>query len=318
MTAAYPAIFLMGPTASGKTDLAIALADRLPVDIISVDSALVYRGMDIGTAKPDPALRQSYPHALIDIRDPSENYCAGDFRRDALACMAATRARGRIPLLVGGTGLYFRALEQGLIEIPPIPAALRDQLRRRLALEGARALHTELARHDPLAASRIHPNDSQRITRALEVWQATGRPLSAWQQRPGGDRADYRYLKLVLAPPRDLLYERIGRRLAQMSSNGFPEEVQRLWRQGLDPELPAMRAVGYRQLLAWCRGEMSLDAALAAALQATRQLAKRQLTWLRGETGCELLDTSMSVQIAEQVARRIRQFHRETEKSGTA
>lgn len=317
MTAAYPAIFLMGPTASGKTDLAIALADRLPVDIISVDSALVYRGMDIGTAKPDPALRQRYPHALVDIRDPAESYCAGDFRRDALACMAATRALGRIPLLVGGTGLYFRALEQGLVEIPSIPTALRDLLRQRLAQDGAAALHAELARHDLLAAARIHPNDSQRITRALEVWQATGQPLSAWRQQQGRDQADFRYLKLVLAPSRDLLYERIGRRLAQMANNGFPEEVQGLWRRGLDPELPAMRAVGYRQLLAWCRGDMSLEASLAAALQATRQLAKRQLTWLRGESGCELLDTSVSDELADQVARRIRHFHQESAKSST-
>lgn len=299
----------MGPTASGKTDLAIALADRLPVDIISVDSALVYRGMDIGTAKPDPALLQRYPHALIDIRNPSESYCAGDFRRDALACMAEIRARGRIPLLVGGTGLYFRALEQGLVEIPPIPESLRDNLRQRLALEGATALHAELARHDPAAAARIHPNDSQRISRALEVWLATGRPLSAWQRRQGEGQTDYRYLKLVLTPPRDLLYERIGSRLAQMQDNGFPEEVQGLWRQGLDPELPAMRAVGYRQLLAWCRGEMSLEAAMAAALQATRQLAKRQLTWLRGESDCELLNVHKSAAFPDQVAQRILQFH---------
>ena len=304
----YPAVFLMGPTASGKTDLAIALADRLPVDIISVDSALVYRGMDIGTAKPDPETRQCYPHALIDIRDPSESYCAGDFRRDALACMAETRARGRIPLLVGGTGLYFRALEQGLMDIPPVPEPLRIALRQRLARLGPAALHAELARHDPGAAARIHPNDSQRITRALEVWQATGRPLSEWQLQPEQSPPDYHYLKLVLAPPRDLLYQRIARRLAQMQGNGFPEEVQNLWRQGLDPELPAMRAVGYRQLLVWCRGETTLETAMADALQATRQLAKRQLTWLRGDSGCEYLDADMPALLVDLLSQRIGSF----------
>lgn len=307
-TSDYPAIFLMGPTASGKTDLAIALADHLPLDIISVDSALVYRGMDIGTAKPDPVVQQHYPHALIDIRDPSESYCAGDFRRDALGCMAETQSRGRIPLLVGGTGLYFRALEQGLVEIPLIPAEVREEIRHRLIMEGPARLHQQLAEVDPATASRIHANDGQRISRGLEVWLATGLVLSLWQARQNRASAGFRYLKLILAPPRERLYARIETRLEQMRARGFPEEVQGLWRRGLNPELPSMRAVGYRQLLAWCRGEMDLEQACAVALRATRQLAKRQLTWLRAEPGACWLDTSHSARDLERALESIKNF----------
>ncbi|MFZ5660368.1 MAG: tRNA (adenosine(37)-N6)-dimethylallyltransferase MiaA [Pseudomonadota bacterium] len=286
---AYPAVFLMGPTASGKTDLAVALAARLPVDLISVDSALVYRRMDIGTAKPAPELLAQYPHALIDIRDPDQSYCAGDFRRDALDCLAASRARGRLPVLVGGTGLYFRALEQGLAEIPEVDPALRAVLDAEGRRLGWPALHRQLSAIDPQAAARIHPNDSQRIQRALAVFRSTGRTLSQWQAQQGRQAQEYRFLKLMLAPPRELLYQRIAERFAAMLRAGFVDEVAALRRQGYGPELPAMRAVGYRQLLPYVSGETTLELASAAAVQATRQLAKRQLTWLRGETASHLL-----------------------------
>ena len=285
MTGRPAAIFLMGPTASGKTELAVALARRLPVDLISVDSALVYRGMDIGTAKPDPALLEEIPHGLVDILDPAESYSAARFRQDALALMEKSRAAGRIPLLVGGTMLYYHALEHGLSELPPADPEVREALRKRLEQEGAAALHEELARKDPAAAGRIHPNDPQRLLRALEVLEQTGRPMSELQAARRGEALDWRLLKLVRAPEaRNLLHRRIEERFHRMLTLGFEEEVARLLaRPDLHPGLPSLRAVGYRQMVAYLRGEYGWEEMVGRGIAATRQLAKRQFTWLRRE-----------------------------------
>ena len=279
-----PAVFIMGPTASGKTDLAVELAQRFPLDIVSVDSALVYRGMDIGTAKPDKALLRQAPHRLIDICDPAESYSAARFREDALREMAAISAAGRIPLLAGGTMLYFRALESGLAELPAADPAVRQALAEELQVQGLAALHARLADVDPESAARIHPNDPQRILRALEVFQLTGKPLSDWHR--SGTAADfpYRVLKLVLAVDRAQLRERIARRFHAMLAAGLEDEVRALVeREGLSPDLPSMRAVGYRQVAEYLRGESDRDAMIRTAIDATRQLAKRQMTWLRRE-----------------------------------
>lgn len=276
----------MGPTASGKTGLAIELARGLPAEIISVDSALVYREMDIGTAKPSRALRAEVPHHLVDLLDPAEPYSAGRFRQDALAAMAEVRARGRVPILVGGTMLYFRALQRGLAELPQADAALRAELDAQAARSGWPALHDELARVDPVAAARIRPGDAQRIQRALEVWRLTGKPLSQLQAAgttaPGG----WRFLKLGLAPDtRASLHAVIERRFHDMMAAGFLAEVERLHGRGdLHPGLPSMRAVGYRQLWSHLTGECGLKEAVQSALAATRRLAKRQMTWLRAES----------------------------------
>jgi tRNA dimethylallyltransferase len=286
-----PAIVLMGPTASGKTDLAAALARLLPAEIVSVDSALVYRGLDIGTAKPSPALRAAIPHHLIDLLDPSEAYSAGRFRRDALAAMAGARARKRVPILVGGTMMYFRALLRGLAELPEADTAVRAQLDAEAARRGWPALHAELTRIDPVAASRIQPGDSQRIQRALEVWRITGAPLSALQAAGAEAPAGWRFLKLGLAPPsRAELHAAIERRFHAMLAAGLAEEVAALFRRrDLHVGLPSIRAVGYRQLWAHMAGECGLDEASAEAIAATRRLAKRQMTWLRAEPGLRWL-----------------------------
>ena len=291
MSETPPVILLMGPTASGKTDLAIALHERLPVELVSVDSAMVYRGMDIGTAKPSAAELARAPHRLIDICDPAEAYSAADFRRDALAAMAEITAAGRIPLLVGGTMLYFRALQYGLSDLPHADQELRARLAQALQRDGLAALHARLARVDPEAARRIHPNDPQRTLRALEVWESTGRPLSELQRQPG-EAMPYRALKLVLAPPdRAVLHARIDRRFLQMLETGLVEEVERLVARGdLDPELPSMRSVGYRQVWRWLRGESSRAEMVQEGQAATRQLARRQLTWLRKEPGTHWLE----------------------------
>lgn len=280
-----PAILLMGPTASGKTGLAIELARTLPVEIVSVDSALVYRGMDIGTAKPSRELRAEIPHHLVDLVDPAESYSAGRFRREALAVMDDIRARDRIPLLVGGTMMYFRALQRGLAELPPASPALRAELDREAATLGWPALHARLAAVDPVAAARIQPADSQRIQRALEVWQLAGRPLSELQAAGENPLEGWRLLKLALAPPdRRELHARIERRFREMMAAGFLAEVERLHARGdLHAGLPSIRAVGYRQLWAAVAGACDLDRAVADAITATRRLAKRQMTWLRAE-----------------------------------
>jgi tRNA dimethylallyltransferase len=286
------AVLLMGPTASGKTQVAVELVQRLALEIISVDSALIYRGMDIGTAKPDAATLAVAPHRLIDIRDPAEAYSAAEFRDDALREMASIGARGATPLLVGGSMLYFRALERGLARLPAADPALRERLAAQAADAGWPALHERLARLDPQAAARIHRNDPQRIQRALEVHALTGVSLSTWWQRSRGAAADYRFLKIVLAPAeRALLHRRIALRFARMLEQGFVEEVSCLHRRGdLHPGLPAVRAVGYRQAWKYLDGELSASEWPDRALSATRQYARRQLTWLRSETDAVWID----------------------------
>jgi len=284
-----PAIFLMGPTASGKTAMAVDLVQRFPVEIISVDSALVYRGMDIGTAKPDAALLRAAPHRLIDIRDPAEPYSAAEFRSDALAAMADIQAQGRIPLLAGGTFLYFRALQQGLSEMPAADPEIRARLEAEARAGGLQQLHARLAQVDPEAAERIHATDPQRIQRALEVYEATGQPLSTWHAQGRAGAFPWQVLKLALLPvDRTVLHERIEARFRAMLADGFLDEVRGLYaRDDLHSELPAMRAVGYRQAWAWLAGEIGHEEMLERAIVATRQYAKRQLTWLRAEVDIE-------------------------------
>jgi tRNA dimethylallyltransferase len=286
------AVFLMGPTASGKTDLAVELVQRLPCDIISVDSALVYRGMDIGTAKPGAELLARAPHRLINICDPSEAYSAARFREDAVREMAAITAAGRIPLLVGGTMLYFRALQYGLSELPEADPALRKRLEDEAAEQGWEAMHRRLAQVDPQAAKRIHPNDPQRIQRALEVFELTGRPMSALQRQDGRQRLPYRLVKLARAPKeRSVLHERIAQRFHRMLELGFADEVRGLLARGdLTLDLPSLRSVGYRQMALYLRGDCSWEDMVERGISATRQLAKRQLTWLRADPEVEWLD----------------------------
>jgi tRNA dimethylallyltransferase len=275
----------MGPTASGKTDIAISLCKRFPCDIISVDSALVYRGMAIGTAKPDSDTLKRVPHRLIDIRDPEDNYSAGDFVRDARAEMQAIFARGRIPLLVGGTMMYFRALTEGIAELPQA----NDEVRRRIDEQANKlswpAVHAELQIVDPIAAQRINPNDRQRIQRALEVYMVSGKALTQWQQEARAPADDVTYLKVALQiEPREVLHARIALRLDHMVESGFVDELRCLReRPGLKHNSPSMRSVGYRQFWKYLEDEYSLEEAKDRALFATRQLAKRQITWLRSE-----------------------------------
>ena len=280
-----PAIFIMGPTASGKTDLAIELARSLPVDVISVDSALVYRDMDIGTAKPSAEELAKAPHRLIDIVDPTEAYSAARFREDALREMAAITAAGRIPLLAGGTMLYFRALEQGLSNLPQADEAVRQQLLDEAEKIGWQGMHARLETVDPAAARRIHPNDPQRIQRALEVHAVTGRPLTELQQERPESPLPYRPVKLVQSPwSREELRERIALRFRRMLELGFEQEVRDLLEKyDLNPDLPSMRSVGYRQMLGYIRGDLDCDEMVSTGITATRQLAKRQMTWLRRE-----------------------------------
>ena len=288
------AIALMGPTASGKTGLAVELVQRLGWEIVSVDSALVYRGMDVGTAKPDPEVLAKAPHRLIDILDPAESYSAARFRDDALAAMAEITAAGHVPLLVGGTMLYFEVLQHGLSPLPGADAELRAELDARAAVEGWPILHAELARLDPVAAARIHPNDPQRIQRALEVCYISGKPISELQARVAVESAEYRYLKLALAPAkRAVLHEIIERRFRSMMEKGFLEEVKRLRARGdLHAGLPSMRAVGYRQLWEHLDGACGLEEAVRRGIVATRRYAKRQLTWLRAEPDTTWFDSS--------------------------
>ncbi|MBZ0070411.1 MAG: tRNA (adenosine(37)-N6)-dimethylallyltransferase MiaA [Gammaproteobacteria bacterium] len=282
----------MGPTAAGKTGLAVELVKRFPFDIISVDSALVYRGMDIGTAKPDAAVLRIAPHRLIDILDPAERYSAARFRQDCLREREQIDQSGRLPLLTGGTLLYFRALQRGLAALPDADSGVRARLDAEARQQGLAALHARLAEVDPEAARRIHPNDPQRIQRALEVFELSGRPLSAHFAEEVKDGAPQRLLKLAVAPPdRAVLWHRIEARFGQMLEQGFIAEVERLYRRGdLGPQLPSMRAVGYRQVWQYLAGELDHAQMRARAIIATRQYAKRQLTWLRGDEDVIWLD----------------------------
>ena len=306
------AILLMGPTASGKTELAVELSERLPCDIVSVDSAMVYRGMDIGTAKPDAATLARAPHRLIDCCDPSEAYSAARFRDDALREMAAITAAGRIPLLVGGTMLYFRALQHGLSPLPSADPQTRLRLEEQAQAIGWQAMHRRLAEVDPKAAAQIHPNDPQRIGRALEVFELTGRPLTELQREGAGLHVlPYRLLKLVRAPDdRAVLHERIERRFHAMLAAGFEAEVRGLLARGdLSPDLPSMRCVGYRQLLKYFSGEYKYPVMVQRGIIATRQLAKRQWTWLRSERGCHwLMDAESPLEGALTLVRAARAF----------
>lgn len=286
--AALRCVCLTGPTACGKTELALELAERVPLEIVSMDSAMVYRGLDVGTAKPPRAVRERVPHHLIDILDPAEPYSAGRFARDAEAAIRGVAARGRLPLLVGGTLLYLRALRDGLAELPRADAAVRARLDAEAARAGWEALHARLAAVDPDAAARIAPADRQRIQRALEVHELTGRTLTELQRGPA-ERTGPEILTVALLPDsRAELGERIERRFDAMVAAGFVAEVEALRRRGdLDPSLPALRAVGYRQIWAHLDGATDWPEARRRAIVATRQLAKRQLTWLRGEQGGE-------------------------------
>ncbi|MFN0314314.1 MAG: tRNA (adenosine(37)-N6)-dimethylallyltransferase MiaA [Burkholderiales bacterium] len=286
------AIFLMGPTASGKTDLAMRIAERFAVEIVSVDSAQIYRHMDVGTAKPEPWMQARVPHHLIDIRDPTESYSAGQFRTDALGLMQAISKRGHIPLLAGGTMLYFHALRHGLNDLPAANPAIRHQLDERARAQGWPALHAELAVADPVAAARINTNDAQRIQRALEILQLTGQTLSALTAgaRPGCD--SHRLLMLALMPrDRARLHERIAQRFDAMLAQGLIEEVRVLrQRFALNERLNSMRCVGYRQAWEHLDGRTSVQELREKGIAATRQLAKRQMTWLRSLPGAIALD----------------------------
>ena len=281
------AVFLLGPTASGKTAIALELAARFPAEIVSLDSAQVYRGMDIGTAKPDASARSRVPHHLIDILEPVEAYSAGRFRADALALIAAIDARGRLPIVAGGTMLYYRALMGGLDELPAAQPAIRAGIDAEAARSGWPALHAELARVDPASAARIEPTDAQRIQRALEVHRHTGRALSEHHGAAPAARPAFDALTLSLEPAvRAVLHERIAVRFRAMLAAGLVEEVEGLRaRYALDAGLPAMRAVGYRQAWDTLEGTERADTLEARGIAATRQLAKRQLTWLRGMAG---------------------------------
>ena len=302
----HAAVLLMGPTGAGKSDVALQLVKRLPLEIVSVDSAMVFRGMDIGTAKPAPAVLAEVPHHLVDLLDPAERYSAGRFVADAERVMADIHRRGRVPLLVGGTMLYFRALLSGLAELPPADPEVRRRLDERAAAEGWPALHAELARLDPAAAARIQPADRQRIQRALEVISLTGEPISTRQREDLRGAEAVHGLSLVLSPgPREVLVERIDARFRRMMELGLLEEVRRLHSRGdLDATLPSIRAVGYRQLWEHLEGRCSLAEAVDRAIVATRRLAKRQLTWLRSEPGAEWLD-ALDMRVSDRMSERI-------------
>lgn len=288
-----PAIFLMGPTASGKTAATIALNQRFPVDIISVDSALVYRGMDIGTAKPDAETLRQAPHHLIDLITPLEQYSAAQFAKDALALMHAATASGRVPVLVGGTMLYFNALQHGLSNLPEADSAIRAQIESEAAMHGWPALHAQLASIDPTVAAKIHPTDSQRIERALEVYRISGKPMSALRAQSQKTALPFHILKLALMPSdRSVLHQRIADRFQLMLKQGFVDEVKHvlLTYPQLTADSPSMRCVGYRQAMQYLNGDIDLPTLGEHGVFATRQLAKRQLTWLRGMDDVRVLD----------------------------
>jgi tRNA dimethylallyltransferase len=303
----------MGPTASGKTALAVELVQRFPMDIISVDSALIYKGMDIGSAKPDADTLAKAPHRLIDFLDPSQSYSAADFRRDALREMADITAQGRIPLLVGGTMLYFKVLREGIAELPTADEQIRDALLKEAQNKGWPALHEELQRVDPESAARIHPNDPQRLQRALEVYRSTGTSLTQWHKRQKSTGVDqswggnvqqfpYEVVNIAVSPKdRSVLHQRIADRFHEMLTQGFYSEVKALYDRGdLHPNMPSMRAVGYRQVWDCLDGKLSYAEMEERGIIATRQLAKRQITWLRSWKDLHWLD-SLDPNILEKV-----------------
>lgn len=297
------AIFLMGPTASGKTDLAIQLRQQLPVEVISVDSALIYRGMDIGTAKPSKAELALAPHRLIDICDPAESYSAANFRTDALREMQEISAQGKIPLLVGGTMLYYKALLEGLSPLPSADEKVRSEIEAKAALIGWAGLYQELCKIDPISAQRINPNDSQRINRALEVFYLTGKTLTELTAQKG-EALPYDILQFAIAPEqREVLHLRIEQRFHKMIELGFQQEVEKLYRRpDLNENLPSIRCVGYRQMWEYLRGDYDHDEMVFRGICATRQLAKRQITWLRGWTSpIQWLDSLQPAQALEKV-----------------
>ena len=303
MNALPPAIFLMGPTASGKTDLAMELCKVLPCELIRVDSALVYRGMDIGTAKPSKEQLAEFPHRLVDILDPAQSYSAADFRTDALAAMAEITARGKIPLLVGGTMLYFKALLDGLADMPAADAGIRAELEAQAAAHGWQALHDQLAVVDPVSAARIHPNDPQRLIRALEVYRVSGLSMTAHREQQTAQTTDaaasgrpqlpYTVANLAIAPAdRKVLHDRIATRFSNMLDQGFLDEVLALRSRGdLHPGLPSIRAVGYRQVWDHLDAKLTFAEMQERGIIATRQLAKRQFTWLRSWEDLNWLDS---------------------------
>lgn len=279
------ALFIMGPTAAGKTDLAIEIAKQYPVEIISVDSALVYRGMDIGTAKPEPDVLKKYPHHLVNIIEPTDAYSVGNFREDALRIMADITARGKIPLLVGGTMLYFKALQQGLSDLPSADPIIRAKLEAEAETHGLAYLHERLTQIDPVSAKRIHINDPQRLQRALEVYEITGKSLTELTSEKSQYHLPYRVVKIILSPfDRKILHQRIATRYNLMIDAGFIDEVKTLFeRDDCHTDLPSIRAVGYRQAWSYLSGEYDQDTLIEKAIIATRQMAKRQLTWLRAQ-----------------------------------
>ncbi len=299
------AIFLMGPTTSGKTDLAIQLRQQLPVEVISVDSALIYKGMDIGTAKPSKEELALAPHRLIDILDPSESYSAMNFRDDALREMADITAQGKIPLLVGGTMLYYKALIEGLSPLPSADESIRADIEQKAVRQGWATLHQDLAKIDPTSAQRINPNDSQRINRALEVFYITGKTLTELTGQKG-DALPYNVLQFAIAPEnRHVLHHRIEQRFHKMIQLGFQEEVEKLYaREDLNINLPSIRCVGYRQMWEYLQGDYDHDEMIFRGICATRQLAKRQITWLRGwKTPLQWLDSLQPEQAKETILR---------------
>lgn len=299
-------VFLLGATATGKSDLALHLAEHLPAEIVSIDSALIYRDMDIGTAKPSAAMRAQVPHHLIDIVAPTQHYDAGQFRKNALAAIEQIHARGQVPLFVGGTMMYYKVLTQGLHDLPRADAVLRAQLEARAAREGWPALHEELARVDPASARRLQPTDAQRIQRALEVFHLTGMPWSTVLAQGSAEPLPYRSIVCALVPgARAMLHERIAQRFDRMLSAGLVEELQELKRRyDLHAALPSMRCVGYRQVWQHLEGEFDRAALREKGIAATRQLAKRQLTWLRSLPEVALFDC-FSVDIEARVSKHV-------------
>ena len=307
-----PAIFLMGPTASGKTALSVKLAQQLNAEIISVDSVLVFKGMDIGTAKPTLEERAGIPHHLIDILDPAESFSTGAFRTQALDLMADITTRGKVPLLAGGTMLYFNSLYYGLAQLPTADATLRAKLEVEAEAIGKTAMHAKLQAIDPIAAARIHPNDPQRVQRAIEVYMLTAKSMTQLHAEAKAEEIPYQKIKLIIAPhERAVLHEKIAQRFKQMLQQGFVEEVEALYQRGdLTVQMPSVRAVGYRQVWSYLDGEISYQDMQEKGIVATRQLAKRQFTWLRRETDAHTFyseDLNAYEQVLETVKQQIRQ-----------